>query len=262
MNPKTGRFNLKEGILLCFFVIGIRYGIHFIFLFFHLPTVILEDIVFLAIVIFIVKCMQKEELTHILVWRDVPFSTFASILVMFFGFEILQSELSNILQIIIPVPDEFFPDESSSSIFLVILTSALFPAFTEEIFFRGIILRNFSRIYSTRKAILLSALLFGLMHINPWQTVHAFISGIFLGWIYRRYKTIWLCMFIHAYNNVLASFMLVPVTVTRNPDNFRVLVFHPLWFDILGLFLFAFGFVSVYVTGKPGGRPAGPAGLP
>jgi membrane protease YdiL (CAAX protease family) len=242
------RFTLKQGVLLCFFVIGARFAMDFAFHLLKVPSLIPDSIGFLLIVVFLVKRIGKEELLRILNWRDVSLASFASLLVMFFGFEILQSELSNLQQFIIPVPDGFFDDMFPDSVFLQILTVALFPAFTEEVFFRGILLRHFCGVYSERKAIILSALLFGLMHLNPWQAMHAFISGIFLGWIYRRYRTIWLCMLLHAYNNILASFIIYPVTILPNPTSYTVLIHHPLWFVLLGAFLFALGLVSLIVT--------------
>ena len=41
--------------------------------------------------------------------------------------------------------------------------------------------------YSPYKAILISAIFFGAMHLNPWQAIPAFFGGLFIGWIY--YKT-------------------------------------------------------------------------
>jgi membrane protease YdiL (CAAX protease family) len=54
----------------------------------------------------------------------------------------------------------------------------------EEFIFRGIILDGLLNRYSAWKAIMFSALLFGIAHLNPWQFVPAFILGIFFGWIY------------------------------------------------------------------------------
>jgi membrane protease YdiL (CAAX protease family) len=77
------------------------------------------------------------------------------------------------------------------------------------------------------------------MHLNPWQMTNAFLGGIFYGWIYWRYKSIWLCMFIHAYYNILVDFMTYPYAGAY--DFWR----HPVWFDILGLLLFVFGLSTV-----------------
>jgi membrane protease YdiL (CAAX protease family) len=212
---------------------------------------IVPDIVYLATVLMIAGGMGKGELSRIFAWRNVPVPLFAGVMVMFFGFEIISSELQNFFKMLLPIPEGFFdglfymPD----NIFLVILSIALFPGFTEEVFYRGVIARRFFRAYSPRKAVLLSAALFGIAHINPWQMTNAFLYGIFFGWIYWRYRSIWLCMFTHAYHNFLAVFIPRPRVEVGN-SGYPYMWRHPLWFDILGLLLFALGLLTVIVLGK------------
>jgi membrane protease YdiL (CAAX protease family) len=67
------------------------------------------------------------------------------------------------------------------------------PSIFEEVVWRGVILAAFLRVYNQPKAIIFSALCFGLWHIlslldgNPvWtagQIVHAAILGLFYGYI-------------------------------------------------------------------------------
>ena len=110
----------------------------------------------------------------------------------------------------------------------------------------GYFARRFYTTYSPRKAIILSALIFGIMHINPWQATNAFIGGIFYGWIYLRYKSIWLCMLMHAYNNILAFYFDLPYILVKNSGYIEIWR-HPMWLNILGFFLFGFGLVTVIV---------------
>jgi membrane protease YdiL (CAAX protease family) len=214
---------------------------------------IVPGILYLATVLIIARGMDKHELRRILAWRDIPLHVLGAIMVMFFGFEILKSELNNVFQNLLQVPEGFFDGwfYTPNSIFLTLLSSALFPGFTEEVFFRGIIARRFFRTYSPWKAILISAALFGIFHMNPWQAVNAFYLGIFLAWIYRRYRTIWLCMIIHIYHNVLARFMAYPYIKIDNSD-YQELWRHPVWFDILGLVLFSLGlWMVIELSRKP-----------
>ena len=71
----------------------------------------------------------------------------------------------------------------------------------EEMLFRGIILRSFLRQYRPRNAILLSALLFGLAHLNIYQFVVAGLLGLLLGWLYERSRSLWPCILLHASYN-------------------------------------------------------------
>ena len=74
----------------------------------------------------------------------------------------------------------------------------------EELIFRGIILDGFLKKYSPLKAILVSSILFGVLHLNPWQFVAALIAGIFSGWVYYETKKLTLSILIHFVNNLVA----------------------------------------------------------
>ena len=62
-----------------------------------------------------------------------------------------------------------------------IVVIAVLGPIAEELLFRGLILRGFLRNYGTRKAILASAVLFALYHLNPWQMPGALVIGIVFG---------------------------------------------------------------------------------
>lgn len=74
----------------------------------------------------------------------------------------------------------------------------------EEILMRGIVLKAFLRRYSPAMAIFLSALFFGLFHMNGPQFVNAFLIGLFLGFVYYSTRSLILCIAIHATNNSFA----------------------------------------------------------
>jgi membrane protease YdiL (CAAX protease family) len=71
----------------------------------------------------------------------------------------------------------------------------------EELFFRGILLKGFLARYKPYQAILLSAIFFGLFHLNGPQFVNAFLIGLFLGTIYFKTNSLILCITIHAVHN-------------------------------------------------------------
>lgn len=78
------------------------------------------------------------------------------------------------------------------------LLGALFLApILEEFIFRGIILRGLLSRYSSTKAIIVTAILFALIHINPTQILGAFILGLFFSWIYYYTKSIVICILLH-----------------------------------------------------------------
>ena len=74
----------------------------------------------------------------------------------------------------------------------------------EELIFRGIILDGLLQRYSPIKSIILSSILFGIVHLNPWQFVSALIIGLFSGWVYYRTRKLSLSILIHLVNNLVA----------------------------------------------------------
>jgi hypothetical protein len=56
-------------------------------------------------------------------------------------------------------------------------------------------------------------------------------------------------MIIHAYNNVLATFMSLPYIRTESIFHEERLR-HPIWFDLIGLLLFGLGLWTVIVLSK------------
>jgi membrane protease YdiL (CAAX protease family) len=73
----------------------------------------------------------------------------------------------------------------------------------EELIFRGLILQGFRRNYTAFTAVVMSALLFALFHLNPWQFPATFVLGLFLGWIMLRTNNILLAILGHSIHNFL-----------------------------------------------------------
>ena len=67
----------------------------------------------------------------------------------------------------------------------------------EETLFRGILLRALLKKFNPYKAILLSALAFGIFHMNPWQFLYATVLGLFLGYMYWKTKSLFYPILIH-----------------------------------------------------------------
>lgn len=74
----------------------------------------------------------------------------------------------------------------------------------EEMVFRGAILRTLLKQWSPWVAIGVVALLFGLVHGNVAQFIHAFLLGLLLGWLYYRTDSIVPGIVLHWMNNTIA----------------------------------------------------------
>ncbi len=107
-----------------------------------------------------------------------------------------------------PVPDAFADqmrqvgDPTHIAVFATLVIAA---PVLEEFIFRGIILDGLLKKYSPYRAILVSSLLFAIVHLNPWQFITAFIMGAFIGWVYYRTGSLSMAIIIHAANNLFVT---------------------------------------------------------
>ncbi|RSK47151.1 CPBP family intramembrane glutamic endopeptidase [Hymenobacter rigui] len=76
----------------------------------------------------------------------------------------------------------------------------------EELLLRGVVLQGLLRNFPNRPWIAIgqSALIFGIMHMNPPQSLATFGLGLLMGWLYYRTRSLWLCMGAHFINNFFA----------------------------------------------------------
>ena len=91
----------------------------------------------------------------------------------------------------------------------------------EELVFRGAILRSLLRSLDRHwAAIVVSALLFALVHLNPAQMPHAFCLGLLLGWMYYRTHSVIPGIIVHWVNNTAAY---VLFNILPNAEDFRLI---------------------------------------
>ena len=95
------------------------------------------------------------------------------------------------------------------------ITIGLLAPVAEEVVFRGAILKSLLTKYRPWLAIVLSAVIFSVGHLNPAQMPHAFLIGLLLGWMYWRTGSILPGMAYHWANNSAAY---VIYNIYPNPD--------------------------------------------
>lgn len=96
------------------------------------------------------------------------------------------------------------------------LVVGLLAPLAEEMVFRGAILRSLLRWKENPWiGIVISAVLFAVIHMNPAQMPHAFLIGLLLGWMYYRTDSIVPGVVYHWVNNTVAYVM---YNLYPNPD--------------------------------------------
>jgi len=81
------------------------------------------------------------------------------------------------------------------------LLTAIFAPVFEEWLCRGMVLRGLLTRMKPAWAIVISALFFAVIHLNPWQALNAFAIGLVMGYVYYKTGSLWLTMLIHFVNN-------------------------------------------------------------
>lgn len=148
--------------------------------------------------------------------QNVERPTGKNILVIVFAGVVLQILIGGILpwmQYVFPELMQSYADLIESSKFtktmwLSLLTTVILAPLVEESMCRGIAFRIAGKV-SERFWVVncIQALAFGIMHMNLVQGSYAFFLGLALGYIYGKYRNIWICMLLHGAFNLSGNYM-------------------------------------------------------
>ena len=90
-----------------------------------------------------------------------------------------------------------------SGLFISMIITVIGAPIMEELFFRAIIFKRISRKFNIYLGLIISSLIFGLLHIEL-AVIGAFIFGIACCILYIKYKNILIPMTVHFLNNLVA----------------------------------------------------------
>ena len=173
-----------------------------------------------------------------------PFHVYLLIFPMMFGMMLIAEFTTSLIPISGPVFGDWYQlfseqmEAISDNTFMVFLLVSFFAPIIEEIIFRGIIQKGMiNNGVKPRNAILVSALVFGIVHFNPWQFIGAFLLGIVLGVVYFKTKSLLMSIFLHFFNNTIAAIMMK----FCDTDSFAELLQIPNYLILfIGIVIFAF----------------------
>ncbi len=140
------------------------------------------------------------------------------------GAAIAGSALEGLITRMVPVPDLvavemarlLYAADTAAWIWVVLMVVVAIPL-GEELFFRGLLLRGFLLRYGERQALILTSLLFAIVHLNPWGLPSIFLMGLLLGWLVLRTGSIWSAWLVHAVYN-LASVLALNAALDGPPS--------------------------------------------
>lgn len=163
---------------------------------------------------FIVRRTTQKKLNFNL--SSVNFYTYLLIFPMMAGMMFISEFITSL----IPTSGPFFGDFyeyftqlmsqlTDDPVIMIIMTVILAPVF-EEVIFRGIIQKGLiNKGTQPWKAILYAAIIFGIVHGNPWQFISAVMLGCVLGLVYHKTKSLLMPILLHAFNNLTLSLLVL-----------------------------------------------------
>ncbi|WP_346984652.1 type II CAAX endopeptidase family protein [Chryseobacterium sp. POE27] len=145
---------------------------------------------------------------------------------------------------------EFFNrlmDQLTLNPVVMIITAVICAPIFEEIIFRGIIQKGLmNKGVEPWKAIIFASVIFGLVHGNPWQLVGAVLLGCVLGLVYYKTKSLLLPMFLHGFNNLCSTILIIYTKNESFSDAFKISEWMILAIGIVLFSLFYYLFTRKY----------------
>jgi membrane protease YdiL (CAAX protease family) len=165
------------------------------------------------------------------------------------GALLFASDAENVIVRILPPPEfvkELFGQlvgkgNGPAELFFLAIVAPV----TEELLFRGVMLTGFLPRYGRGRTMIGTAFLFGLIHLNPWQFVPAFILGVLFAWWRIESNSLWPPLVAHAITNGSAYFL----NLGQDPADVFNPEAQPVWLSALGIALLSGGLwwsVQVY----------------
>ncbi len=166
-----------------------------------------------------------------------PAAMFVLLVVLPAAVQLLGSELETLSRIAYPHPELYArlqgllrPAGTWPDLVGAVFTLGLVGPACEELLFRGVILGGLLQ-KSTRwlLPVLFQALLFALVHLNPWQFAYALPMGVLLGWLRVRTGSVWPPLLLHTANNLAAVLVmhLAPPLPWLYSEDFNAIVHVP-----------------------------------
>lgn len=123
--------------------------------------------------------------------------------------------------------------QAGSTTISMMLYAGFIGPFAEEFIYRGYSMRTLESTGAGKGyALIISSLLFGIMHANPTQSVYAFFAGMVFGYVAIEYGIIW-SILMHIANNFLFGDVMVYISGYMSEEAAEIFD----WALFIGLFI-------------------------
>jgi hypothetical protein len=205
------------------------------------------------IIVFMAGCkMTGIERSSLFQTKDLTFKLMLKYSVIAIFLQMISALIANMVAA--PLIDEVFgvdiyqmledtPTTSSvTKMIATILYTCIIAPVTEELVLRGFVLKNLSRV-SQKFGIVVSALIFALMHENIPQFILAFMVGIFLAYVTVKHNSLVPSIILHIIVNSTNTIISLIAEINENLGNV-IYGFWVIFFIIAGAVVLIYSLVS------------------
>jgi len=158
-------------------------------------------------------CLKKLPFRLVFRLKGVRWEAALASLLIGISATVLIDELDRLIQLIFPMPEEIYETLTSTlkihslEDWIIILSSSIILAgFLEEMFFRGFLQGALERAGDVTRAVVITAIVFATLHLNPWWIIQITFLGLLLGIMTWRSGSILPAALVHGINNGMAVY--------------------------------------------------------
>jgi len=170
---------------------------------------LLEALIILPALVFVIQ----QRLPFLTIFRIHPVNSkiiFASI-ILGVSFSVVIDGIDRLVQLVLPMPEslqqamqEALKIQSVSDFIIIVFSAVFLASILEEMLFRGFVQVSFENHLDVTRAVMATAFLFAIIHLNPWGTIQFTLFGIILGVIAWKSNSIIPPVIVHLINNAIA----------------------------------------------------------
>jgi sodium transport system permease protein len=162
---------------------------------------------------------------------------------------VIVVEVSALQNEIFPYPQSFldafktiFENFHQRGVIYMVAMMALLPGVCEETLFRGFILTGFQKRWGPTTAVILTAVLFGLFHLDPYRYLPTALLGALIGAIVIWTGSLWAGMTAHFIANLTSTlvFQFTYDSESQGLSNFNENEYLPIWLVVVAVVVLTF----------------------
>jgi membrane protease YdiL (CAAX protease family) len=168
-----------------------------------------EQIISLAVIVWIYRFQNKTAalITYKYGLASLGFKNTALILLSTYFMLNITGLIALVLRLNerFPTYSEMMKILSEGPLAVRLAAIAVLAPVLEEVLFRGIIFSRMREISNFHISAIISSLIWASMHMNMVQGVTAFAYGLFLAFLYEKFKVLWVPMLSHGFFNLTTT---------------------------------------------------------